>query len=174
MIITLNQVKQKLREIVLSHAQINSYYWGDISDWTEFNGLVYPSCLVTLNDALTTKPFTTLNLSIWVSGRLLHDGSNVDDVLSDTLQIINDLLSDIDNQDNLWRPELEGKVLNFFSDKMGNDNADVVAGVRVDFAISIITPRDRCQVPHRVTRFIATEQGFEILSENGNVLTPEQ
>jgi hypothetical protein len=170
---TLLQVIEKLREIARDHRLINSFYFGDISKWSEFSTVNYASCVLTLNNANYSAPLTQLNFSLWIADRLLHDGSNRDNVLSDTLQIMQDLIAMIDNPSfRDWKPELNG-ALEFFEDDRGNDNADIVAGVKLDFVITVPKANNRCAVPTNTRNAILTEEGLEIFTEDGNYIAPE-
>jgi len=170
---TLNQTIKRLQDIVVEHGQINSYYFGELSNWSSFPNLVYPSCLITLNDATITTPRTELNFSMWVTDRLTFDNTNSNEVMSDTLQVMNDLLAAIDDTAINWLPNFEGKPVVFFEDSRNNDNADVVGGVKIDFTIGINTPKDRCAMPTRTRNYIITETGLVIIGEAGIGLIPE-
>jgi hypothetical protein len=168
---TLNQVKKTLRDIAASHKLINSFYFGDLSEWAEFDGLKYTSCLVVVNEAVFRRPLFDLNLSLWITDRLEADNSNRDEVLSDTLQIVHDFMSEIDSPAHEWRPQIDGASLSIVEDYRGNDNADRVAGWKVDFSLGLIAPLNRCVVPKR--RYIQTENGFNFITEDGQTMHEE-
>jgi hypothetical protein len=171
---TLNKVKSQLKEIIETHKLVRSFYFGDLSEWTEFTEMAYPSTLFVLNDANFNRPVTTLNLSLYVSDRLEEDNSNRDEVLSDTLQIVQDILADIDNPTNDWLPNVIGAQLTPFEDNRGNDNVDNVAGWKIDFSLGLYTPANRCAIPKGMRKFLITEGGLEIISEDADLVTIEQ
>lgn len=173
---TLKQVIKQLRTIVLSHRLVKSYYFGNITEWDEFTGLVYPSVVITMDRPTIEKNLTRVGFTIWIADRLKEDSSNRNDVLSDTLQMLNDFVSDVDDIEIDWLPGVEGDG-DFFEDQRGNDNGDLVGGVKFDFSISIKTPKDTCQVPRNTEEVassaILTEQGFEIITENSETIITE-
>jgi hypothetical protein len=176
---TLNQNVAQLRSIITAHRQVKSFYFGDIVNWTELQAMKYTSVVLTLNDAARLKTVTQLNFSLWISDRLLTDQSNRNDVLSDTLQILQDLISQINNIEIFWFPQVDEKAITFFEDERNNDNADVVAGVKYDFSLSIRTPLNLCVVPTRgdeeeqIRNGILREDGLFILGEDGTTIITE-
>jgi hypothetical protein len=170
---TLIQVIARIREIVADQRLIKSFYFGDISNWSEFAEMQYTSCVLTLNGASFQAPLTTFNFSIWISDRLDSNGANRDNILSDTVQIIQDVVAIMNNQAYRdWKPETNNQ-LEFFEDMRGNDSVDMVAGTKLDFSISTLTPANRCFIPTNSRSAILTEEGLEIFTEDGNYIAPE-
>ena len=170
---TLNQTIKKLKDIICNHAQINSYYFGDIATWSEFTGIVYRSVVLTLTGASYSTPQITLDFTLWISDRLNDDNGNQTEALNDTLLILLDFISQINSPKIDWQPQTDGKNISFFDDEAGNDNVDKVAGVKFDFSISIPAPKDRCQVPLSIRTGIMDEQGLFILTESGQNITEQ-
>jgi hypothetical protein len=174
---TLNQAIKNLRELVLSHRQVNSFYLGHISEWSEFSGLSYPSVVVTLGEPVIGKNMNRLNLSFWISDRLTEDNSNRDEVLSDTLQILNDLISLMHDQDYEWLPDTDEKQASFYDDELNNDNNDRVGGIKFDFELGLYHVKDRCRVPvagdAQSGNFILTEDGLYIRTEDNQSIETE-
>jgi len=89
--ITLKQIDKELREIATKHTQIQSYYFGEELEIQEANKLDNCTLFANVNDANISTSFVTLNLIIAVLDKINTDKSNLLDVESDTLQIVNDI-----------------------------------------------------------------------------------
>jgi hypothetical protein len=156
----------------VAHPQIKSFYFGDISEWSEFTGLAYPSFVITIGEPSFEKNITWLNFSAWASDRLTENNSNRNEVLSDMMQVMQDFIATVDNPELDWLPDVDGKNGVFYYDELGNDNADIIGGIKLDFRIGLHNPKNRCHIPSssdgaQIGNFILTEEGLYIKTEDG-------
>lgn len=177
---TLNQVIKQLKQIVQSHRQINSFYFGEAANWTTLK-LVYPGFLLQLNAAIRIVPGgMEIDFSMYVSDLVFQTEEDVNDaslyantieVQSDSLSVVNDIVSLISDPDYDWI--LRGNVVCTPYDAIPI-NEDMVAGVKADFTMYVPTVKDRCAAPIASDRyFIETESGLDIIQETGEQIAPE-
>ena len=141
------------------HKQINSFGFGDAEEFgyltdtrdKEINvdnqAPYYPLMFVVPNQAIQELQFMTYEFNVIVADILERDLDNMIDVLSDTNQILDDIISQ-------FRLSVTDSLGNFNQDYYLDDAVecipfieqyqDMVAGWTGTFRIKIMTPLDRC------------------------------
>lgn len=157
---TLNELIKRIRTLALAHKQIRRFKTGLAGDLFADHTAKYPACCLqyTAGGISTSGHATTVNFRMFLVD-LVHVSEdtkqNEDDVLSDMLLIIQDLVSEMNNgnfndwflsTDNVLQAIIEG------------DN-DLFAGWYLDFSIRIIYRQNVCEVPSDVFDFPDGETG---------------
>lgn len=178
-VFTLNQAVRQIKNIVLGHRQISSFYFGEAENWTKLN-LRYGSVLLSLGGPVRIVKrgieidfeLFAVDLVYKVEEDLNNDAiyGNTLEVQSDTLSIVNDIISLINKLEINWILK-DGISCTPFSDVPINE--DVVAGVKVSFTIYIPTVQNRCDAPVIDRNAIITEDGLEIFTENNETIVIE-
>lgn len=141
--LTLNQLVQKITEMGNAHKQIKSVYFGDIEDYlSKGTDNLYPSLFFDVTGANIQGKSLTINFSLYFSDRMLPEGVNETEVLSDMLDVAQDILAQL-KYNNFVFDEVASATISFFTE----DKPDLLAGVRVDLSLDIPFLADRCSVP---------------------------
>ena len=122
-----NQLRVELKEIATGHLQINSFYWGDLIDATE-DVVTYPLMNCYYPSGTPSNNTTNIQLVIEVADKLYKDSLNLNDVESDTLQVIRDIYN-ILNKSLRWKKI--GKIQNATFSKFKWSTGDEIAGHRL-------------------------------------------
>jgi hypothetical protein len=146
--LTLNQVVTRLQTIALNHAQIKSFYFGDLNDWFTNKGNNYPACLIEPTGGTVDKQTRRVSYSMTIDfvdllniSEKAHE--NLTEIWSDQSMIAADYVAKVgDNNYTDWRLESSGN-LQFIKAEQG----DYLAGVSLDIVISIPYDANRCAVP---------------------------
>lgn len=145
---TLNQILKRIETLVVGHKQVRSFRKGLVSDFFADKTAKYPAvCLQDSGGNISLSGHAaTLNYRLFVAD-LVHVSadakSNEDDVLSDTLSILMDLLAQMNNGNyDDWKVSSD----NSFDFFVENEN-DMQAGVVIDITISFMYTQNICQVP---------------------------
>jgi len=137
---TLNQIIQKIQANASAHAQIKYVGFGD--EWEiDTQQLRYP--LFWSNIQNSTINGKTLNLSfVFLVFDIVQNGEQDEqEVLSDTLSIMNDLIAELQNVQEI---ELDESInLQPFTENFG----DKVSGWRADVSVSIYNEFNKCVIP---------------------------
>lgn len=154
---TLVQIVNRLRTIILAHKQVRSYNRGLISDFLTDHTTKYPA--VFLNDvggAISLIQHTSsLNFRLYFVD-LVHVASDTKDneldVLSDMVSLAQDIVSEISNPNYLdWKISVENLQL------IVENEGDMHAGCYLDFTVSVIFTQNRCEVPTNEIEFPTTD-----------------
>lgn len=138
---TLNQLVAAIQALGEGHALIKRTFQGTIVDFLSTENL-YPAMLFDVTSASINGSEQSINFEMYFMDRVAQDQSNEMEVLSDQLQIAQDIVSLMRNQDNEY--ELSDNVqITFFVD----DTGDVLGGVRLDITINLGYISNRCVVP---------------------------
>lgn len=140
--LTLNQTVKLIRDIALSHDQINTVYFGDVWEFLAQTDNVYPAMFYSLTGSQISGKELTMSFSLFFLDRQLQDETNETEVLSDQLLIAQDIVSMLRHPNFSWNIG-DSVTLEFFTE----NEKDYLAGVKAD--ISVIYPMlsNRCQVP---------------------------
>ena len=144
---TLNQVVQNINTLALAHKQIKSVYFGDLADYLS-RGVdnIYPSLYYDVTGSNIVDKALTLNFSLYFFDRMLPEDTNETEVLSDMLEVCQDILAQLRQND--WEFDLGINVtISFFTE----NTPDLLAGVRADISLELPFYADRCQVPSTYT-----------------------
>lgn len=145
---TLNQIVDRIRQLALSHRQINSFYFGRLTDF-DAEEIVYPAAFLEQQPGSIdrTERQQRFNFRLYLLDLVPesnHSEENETEVLSDTSSIAADMLAlmmkpvyqfdwEISNQTNVT------PVTQFLN--------DLDAGVYIDIEVSVDFISDACQVP---------------------------
>jgi hypothetical protein len=141
---SLNQIILNLRTISQNHLQLKDFRFCDVADLGADSPIIYP---LLWGDVLPTN-FSTkvVNLSIQLSvlDIVQTDLSNENDVLSDTLQIISDVINELKIPSNGDLFLISDQVT---ATPIKDAYGDTVAGWNCQLTFQIPNPYDRCAVP---------------------------
>lgn len=144
---TLRQLDQAFAAIATSHEQLADYFWGDWSD--AFHG--DPSRKFALLVVNVPTPFifdkntNTIPVNIIVADQVARDHSNLKDVESDTLQILEDIYKIITKSPN-WMAFCVVKSMTG-NLKFKDDTPDEVAGWQMTLQLKLINTRCLTDIP---------------------------
>lgn len=140
---TLNQLVKTITNLANAHKQIKSVYFGDLSDYlSRGTENIYPSLFFDLSGGSVGEKNVTLNFSLYFFDRMLPEDTNETEVLSDQLEICQDIIAQL-RYNNFEFDEGLSATLNFFTE----DTPDLLAGVRADISIELPYLANRCVVP---------------------------
>lgn len=144
--LTLRQLNKELRELASSHIQIQSYYFGEELDVQEANALKNCSLFANATTGSINDSFVTINLTLAVVDKVSTDKSNLIDVESDTLQIINDIYQVI-TYSNRWQKwnvvDNNGSSIT----KLYDYTDSILAGWTIDISLKIKINKGICDLP---------------------------
>jgi len=89
---TLNNVYTALEQFADKHQQINAYYPGPTWDFQAQTNL-YPALIVNPGNAIITSGQITVTITIFIADLMSSEKTNVNEIHSDTLQILGDLFA---------------------------------------------------------------------------------
>jgi hypothetical protein len=155
---TLNQALKRIKTLALAHKQVRSFRKGLLQDLFADKTALYPAvCLQDNNGSISLGGHqATLNFRLFVFD-LVHVSedtkTNEDDVLSDTLSILMDLLAQMNhgNYDD-WKISSDN---NF--DFLVENDGDMQAGVAIDIAVSFINSQNVCEVPTEIEEYTTAD-----------------
>jgi hypothetical protein len=144
--LTLNQTVKLIRDIALSHNQINTVYFGDVWEFLAQTDNTYPAMFYSLTGSSISGKTLGMDFSLFFLDRQLQDETNETDVLSDQLLIAQDIYAMMRYPKFDWDID-ENVNIEFFTE---NEN-DYLSGVKIDITIYYPMMTDRCQVPSNYT-----------------------
>lgn len=140
--LTLNQTVKLIKDIALSHDQINTVYFGDVWEFLAQTDNVYPAMFYSLTGSQINGKSLDMSFSLFFLDRQLQDETNETEVLSDQLLIAQDIISMLRFPKFDWEIG-DNVVLEFFTE----NEKDYLAGVKADVSISFPMLSNRCQIP---------------------------
>ena len=140
--LTLNQTVKLIKDIALSHDQINTVYFGDVWEFLAQTDNVYPAMFYSLTGSQINGKSLDMSFSLFFLDRQLQDETNETEVLSDQLLIAQDIISMLRFPKFDWEIG-DNVVLEFFTE----NEKDYLAGVKADVTISFLMLSNRCQIP---------------------------
>ena len=154
--LTLNQTVKLIRDIALSHNQINTVYFGDVWEFLAQTDNTYPAMFYSLTGSSISGKTLGMDFSLFFLDRQLQDETNETDVLSDQLLIAQDIFAMMRYPKFDWKID-ENVNIEFFTE----NEKDYLSGVKIDITINYPMLTDRCQVPSNYTYpdFIGTGNG---------------
>ena len=132
----------KLQLIATNHEQINSFFFGDIADLGADSPVQYPVLYADVSPSNFSYKVIGLNLQMMVMDIVKKDLSNENDVLSDCLQIMEDVIIELRNPIEIFLIQ-DSINLTPFSDSQG----DEVSGWTANITINIPSTYNSCAVP---------------------------
>lgn len=145
---TLNTIIKRIETISLAHKQIRNFYYGNVVDFLTNKTAQYAAAFLQDTGGSIDVGGKTIVLSFrFFLLDLVHVAGdakqNEQDVQSDMLTVLSDLLAEIDHSEHTdWKVSLQNNVT-FVREELD----DMVAGVTTDFSISIPYAKDTCAVP---------------------------
>lgn len=144
---TLNNIVTTITNLANAHQQIKSVYFGDLADYlSRGSDNVYPSLYFDLTGGNIAEKSLVLNFSLYFFDRMLHEETNETEVLSDMLEVCQDIIAQLRSQSFEFDEGLSA-TLNFFTE----DTPDYLAGVRADITLDLPFLANRCVVPSSFT-----------------------
>ena len=145
---TLKQVINRIQGIAENHGMLKSFYQGD--PWElehqERGHTEYACLLLQMTAVSLQKGQTRLDFSFYFMDQVTAEEHNELDVLSDMLQVAQDVVAQL--RDPVYEDWLVSDTNSgvFFVERFESSTA----GLRVDVAVIIEDPGDRCAVPANV------------------------
>jgi hypothetical protein len=93
---TLNNLVQQIKDLANAHQQIKSVYFGDFPDYlSKGSDNEYPSLYFDLTGGQVQERSVVLNFSLYFFDRMLHEETNETEVLSDMLEVCQDIIAQL-------------------------------------------------------------------------------
>lgn len=155
MILSLNQIKARLRTLALSHQQVNDFLFDQVADLTDEADIDYPVVVADLRtfDISRTQKKTNLRFTFYFLDRVdqaKNAKENLYEVVSDQLRVCEDYVAMLNStayqDDWMISKDNTGTVLREYKE-------DYLGGVSIDLTISTDYLADRCQVPSTDVEF---------------------
>jgi len=145
---TLNQVKLLFKEVAEKSDIINHYFWGNFlraqRSENETVKHCYPMLVVDTVSASLEKNNVGLDLQITIADKVLKGHQNLDDIKSDTLIVLKQVLEVMQSPkwNNFSRATVQGQA-QFFVD----DSLDETSGWVVNVRLDITSMKNLCAIP---------------------------
>ena len=141
---SLNQIISILETITTNHKQIKGFEFNDVADWAGNTDNLYPFVLCDVQPSNFSTKIVSLTISVMVMDIIKKDTSNQNEVLSDTLQILDDLIAELHNDSYVSQFIIKDDIqARPFNDSQGDEVGGWVANLTFD----ISSPYNRCIVP---------------------------
>lgn len=140
---TLNQIIAKIEEIGNAHQQIKTTFYGSAFDLlSKGSDVLYPAFIFDLGTANVSGKNLSISFSMFFMDRMLPEETNFQDVLSDQLQIAQDIIAQLSYNDFEFTLE-QTATLNSFMES----TPDSLAGWQTDITLDLPYIYNRCEVP---------------------------
>ena len=139
---TLNQIVKQITEFGNNHEQIKFVYFGDVWERLSNGEVTYPAMFFNLNDAQILAKQIQYNFSIYVIDRMLMEETNETEVLSDMTLVGQDMVASLRDHIYEWIVS-DNMSLTFYTES----DPDYLAGVKIDFSLTLSSLNDTCQIP---------------------------
>lgn len=139
---TLNQIVKQITGFGNNHEQIKFVYFGDVWERLSNGEVTYPAMFFNLNDAQILAKQIQYNFSIYVMDRMLMEETNETEVLSDMTLVGQDMVASIRDHTNNWTAS-DNMSVTFYTES----DPDYLAGVKIDFSLTLSSLNDTCQIP---------------------------
>lgn len=147
--VSLNQILKKIKDLANSHILINTYEQGQKYDWSASQPILYP-CLwaipnggsVAANPNQVVGNYVDYKVLLYAMDLENSDGSNQIEILSDTAQILLDIIAKLDNDlndENLWTISSVGGIEPFV-----DAGTDTISGNSVEITFTTFYAKDNC------------------------------
>ena len=140
--LTLNQIVKQITEFGNTHEQIKFVYFGDVWERLSNGEVTYPAMFFSLVDAQILAKQIQYNFSIYVMDRMLMEETNETEVLSDMTLIGQDMVAELRDPIYNWIAS-DNMTLSFYTES----DPDYLAGVKIDFTLTLSSLNDTCQIP---------------------------
>lgn len=149
---TLNQIVQALKDLGNKHAQINTVKYGDFQNFLDDKDIKYPLMLIGYPTPSVSGKELTYRFSFMFLDMTLKEMSNVEEVISDQMEIALDIYSLLSDNNYAWEYPTAATFTQVFDDT----TPEWLGGCSMDVSITVPFAYDRCQVP-RVKSVFAEE-----------------
>lgn len=148
---TLNQIIKRLKSLAEAHKQVNSFYYGDISEFEHqpASDVNYPIVVVTHDTGTVSRTNKNRehNLIIYFLDLINvadQTEKNKEEVLSDMVSVMEDFVALMNSNDFqfTWSVSQDNNFT-----LIVNGNADVVGGAALQITVGVDNTTNRCQVP---------------------------
>jgi len=139
---TLNQIVKQISAFGNNHEQIKFVYFGDVWERLSNGEVTYPAMFFNLNDAQILAKQIQYNFSIYVMDRMLMEETNETEVLSDMTLVGQDMVASLRDHIYNWIVS-DNMSVTFFTES----DPDYLAGVKIDFSLTLSSLNDTCQIP---------------------------
>jgi len=139
---TLNQIVKQITSIGDNHEQIKFVYFGDVWERLSNGEVTYPAMFFTLVDAQILAKQIQYNFSIYAMDRMLMEETNETEVLSDMTLIGQDIVAKLRDPYYNWIAN-DNMSISFYTES----DPDYLAGVKIDFSLTLSSLNDTCQIP---------------------------
>jgi hypothetical protein len=117
-------------------------YFGDVWERLSNGEVTYPAMFFSLIDAQILAKQIQYNFSIYVMDRMLMEETNETEVLSDMTLIGQDMVAKL--RDNIYNwIASDNMTLSFYTES----DPDYLAGVKIDFSLTLSSLNNTCQIP---------------------------
>ena len=143
---TLRQINKGLSKIAEKHLQVADYFWGDWGDF--FNGgknRKYLAVIANVTPPITFSSITEINLNLIAVDQVKDDNFNLDEVESDTLQVLHDFYRILKHSPN-WK-DIGAIRTNIAPLKFKDKGDDEVAGWQTTLTYKLIESIGICDLP---------------------------
>ena len=139
---TLNQIVKQITAFGNNHEQIKFVYFGDVWERLSNGEVIYPAMFFNLNDAQILAKQIQYNFSIYVMDRMLMEETNETEVLSDMTLVGQDMVASLRDHIYNWIVS-DNMSVTFYTES----DPDYLAGVKIDFSLTLSSLNDTCQIP---------------------------
>jgi hypothetical protein len=139
---TLNQIVKQITEFGNNHEQIKFVYFGDVWERLSNGEVTYPAMFFNLNDAQILTKQIQYNFSIYCMDRMLMEETNETEVLSDMILVGQDMVASLRDPIYNWIAN-DNMSVTFYTES----DPDYLAGVKIDFSLTLSSLNDTCQIP---------------------------
>jgi hypothetical protein len=139
---TLNQIVKTITTFANNHEQIKFVYFGDVWERLSNGEVTYPAMFFTLTDAQILAKQIQYNFSIYCMDRMLTEETNETEVLSDMTLIGQDMVAELRDPKYNWIAS-DNMNVSFYTES----DPDYLAGVKIDFSLTLSLLNDTCQIP---------------------------
>ena len=91
--VTLNKLIEEIEAVANAHEMLNSFHYGEFLNIYQSGKIDYNTLLMNVNNATLDAHWITMNVELAVMDKVFKDKSSLNDVESDTLQILTDFYS---------------------------------------------------------------------------------
>ena len=144
---SLNQILNLIRTVALNHPQINYCFWGELSEISASDQIVYPMAWLNFTDTSISEKTLNIPIEIIVADLATADNRNEMDISSDTLQIATDLISALQNP--IYQDDFYIKS-NITLSQIREGLPDLVNGWRFTINFEVRYISDRCSIPNKI------------------------
>jgi hypothetical protein len=117
-------------------------YFGDVWERLSNGEVTYPAMFFSLIDAQILAKQIQYNFSIYVMDRMLMEETNETEILSDMTLIGQDMVAKLRSPEYNWIAN-DNMTVSFYTES----DPDYLAGVKIDFSLTLSSLNDTCQIP---------------------------